>query len=1077
MKKKTILMHSILILILINISLFFIGCSGGGDPPCFGYRYDSPWPLERGACINECGSPSECDRTHPGGRGPGCGAGQVCNTDCECEGIDKDLDGYTINLNGTDLEDPKIHYNLFDCDDTNPSAYPGAVEICDNADNDCDDIVDEDDVCQRQIYICKTDDFTTQSEGLGENLSQGYCTDGEWCNSLAIGETGSCNYLTLEEDIGQNEFYAYACDYYNCYKVTDGDFMVCGEGWECEAICTPGDCNYDTKNWCNSLGIWQTDGWCHSECGKVDSTCGGNCAFGTCDIHAKKWCDDGYWTDENYCNCDICGTEDSTCSVCTCTDDTCDTINEKYCEGSIWKSDPYCLHCCQEDYDCYVSDYCETCVEGTCDTTNNQYCSGSQWISENYCSYCECCDFDCGTEQCEHGSCDTIQRLYCNEGVWINIGTSYCSPGYCGLEDLSCQCDNTNDNCCDDTTDGVCDPDCLQGVDPDCGACTSSPGDCCDDTPDGTCDTDCIPGVDSDCQANCSIGSDGCCSNLDDGNCDPDCTETSDPNCVAVCTTSSGDCCLPDADSICDADCIAGLDPDCVSPCEEEWICDGWDKDCDGVHDTHTCINWIDLNNCNTFFDQPPDTHDCHKEFTCGADDDVDGDGYPWRACYDAQNDIVLEELDCDDTNPSKNPEGEETCNGEDDNCDGNIDEDCPCQIGATQACGRNEGICRQGIQVCTSGRWGICGGSGHVVPQNEACNDGLDNNCDGFIDENCNCIEGATQECGSDIGICKKGWQACYNGTFGSFCNNETKGTAEICDNNLDDDCDDYEDGDDSNCQISTPVISQPSSCTNRKQDGDEEGVDCGGSCPTSCDQKTPACDYGKIKDKCVCGKAAYRTGYCCNGKYSIAPCTEEPKDSDNDGCIDDQELQIGTDLYNEDTDFDGLLDCDPGEELPLCNEDGICDSEKDYPETPENCPPDCEEEKISSVTPLLFVSIIISLLVLICVGGYLYARKKGKKLLDLIGMIKRKKKGERSKFQYGLPKKIQKKLSPVKQTSRAVKPKKNILHLRAFVRSSLKKGYTKLQIRKAASEQGWTKEEIDQTLKGKKSKYRLFK
>ncbi|GJQ60940.1 MAG: hypothetical protein D8M57_19890 [Candidatus Scalindua sp. AMX11] len=77
---------------------------------------------------------------------PGCGNGIVeadeecddgnltngdgCNSDCQNEAnIDDDGDGYTENLG--------------DCNDNNAAVYPGAIEVFDGIDNDCDGAVDE----------------------------------------------------------------------------------------------------------------------------------------------------------------------------------------------------------------------------------------------------------------------------------------------------------------------------------------------------------------------------------------------------------------------------------------------------------------------------------------------------------------------------------------------------------------------------------------------------------------------------------------------------------------------------------------------------------------------------------------------------------------------------------------------------------------------------------------------------------------------------------------------------------------------------------------------------------------------
>lgn len=157
-----------------------------------------------------------------------------------------------------------------------------------------------------------------------------------------------------------------------------------------------------------------------------------------------------------------------------------------------------------------------------------------------------------------------------------------------------------------------------------------------------------------------------------------------------------------------------------------------------------------------------------------------------------------------------------ESCNQQDDNCNGAIDESCPCAPGATRSCysgpsgtlGR--GLCRGGTQLCgTGGVWGGC--SGEVTPDAERC-DGQDRDCDGNVMNGCSCNVGDMISCftgpsaSAMVGACRPGRQLCSpldtGGAAFSACSGEVLPTAEICDDNIDNDCNGTRDCDDQDCR-----------------------------------------------------------------------------------------------------------------------------------------------------------------------------------------------------------------------------------------------------------------------------------
>jgi hypothetical protein len=335
-----------------------------------------------------------------------------------------------------------------------------------------------------------------------------------------------------------------------------------------------------------------------------------------------------------------------------------------------------------------------------------------------------------------------------------------------------------------------------------------------------------------------------------------------------------------------------------------------------------------------------------------------------FSVCVDSDSDgyCSIEEggKDCNDTKSKIRPGAEEECNGLDDDCDGDIDEDFwragsklgnPCGTGACE-----------GVFVCTpDGSNTVCSNTVRPGDQKEICDNGVDDDCDGVVDERvevtgeqgCFCKTGDTDRCGSNIGICKAGVMTCAGGVWGD-CEGGVEPRDEIC-NSLDDDCDgvvdDVNNGD--------SVSSTHCRCYGGGLPTEEACNDIDDNCNGLVDEGVKCCSTDDVRPCNKLGACSSGMQRCVDGLWS--ECDVKPID------------EI---CYNEiDDDCDGDVDeyCSPEYS---CN-NGIKDINEDGVDCGGPCPNMCEVGIPWTLMITAGILILIVLAVLV-----LYFRSKGKEM-----------------------------------------------------------------------------------------------
>ena len=294
-----------------------------------------------------------------------------------------------------------------------------------------------------------------------------------------------------------------------------------------------------------------------------------------------------------------------------------------------------------------------------------------------------------------------------------------------------------------------------------------------------------------------------------------------------------------------------------------------------------------------------------------GADDDCDGETdeeVPATPCVPAGGvcagaevctggELVCEAL----------PKGDETCNGQDDDCNGTIDDGFPnldgdsladCVDGDIDGDGApNDKDCSPNDAAVSPSAVEVCNG------QDDDCADGVDNGCDDDKDTFCDSSMGVTEGASCTPGDC--------NDELGAV----SPDAAESC-NGQDDDCDGNVDAD-----LAQPCDDK-NACTLDSCAGEAgctasavlDGTDCGQGlwCVNSSCSAKPSCGDGLLNQPSeVCDDGDTDDTNGCDSACRVAAgytCSDQPSDCSTD-CGDG--VVAGTEQCDSAGDTDGCTDC----------------------------------------------------------------------------------------------------------------------------------------------------------------------
>lgn len=676
------------------------------------------------------------------------GAPELCDgADNNCDGqidedvqtvfyVDSDEDGYgnpEITTLACEQPDGFVATGT-DCNDASPSSYPGAEELCDALDNDCDDIVDED--LDIDFFVDEDGDGFGDDDQIVSGCApeQNLTTVGGDCNDFDPGISPVANELC--DNIDNN------CD----GSIDEGVLITFYADSDQDGY---GDPNNTVESCELELGYVDNN----SDCNDVDSN-----------VHPAAE--------------EVCDQQDNDCDG--------ETDEEGSIGGSIWYEDG--------DNDTYgdPNDTKIACEQPSGYVSNNTDCDDNNGIFHpGAAEMCNGFDDNCDGQIDEEGALDAPTWYLDADGD--NFGDVESSVMTCaqpsGFVTDNTDCDDQDNdifpgasevcNSEDDDCDGSIDEEAIdfttyyEDNDDDGYGNAAAPTQACV-LPDGFSITmgDC-----DDTRDDVSPVSDEVCDGVDndcDGNLDENTAIDAetwyldyDSDGFGASSVSVVSCEAPSGFVSNTTDCN---DLSALSNPDADEICDNEDNDCNGVVDDSTALDtftfYLDSDNdgfgttdsveaCTLPSGYAEQTGDCDDndngqnpnaaEFENGEDDNCDGDIDEGTNAFDDDGDGYSEhDGDCDDTNSTISPDGTEVCDGVDNDCDGVIDESDATNAETWYIDFDEDGYGSnaQTEQACVQPTGYVANSDdcndadSDVNPDATEVCDGTDNNCDGDIDE-----------------------------------------------------------------------------------------------------------------------------------------------------------------------------------------------------------------------------------------------------------------------------------------------------------------------------------------------------